>query len=290
MLPTSALRPLRLVPVLLMVLGTGCASTPLFKGKENAALKRSVADLQRRNADLQRQSQQLDADNQQLQRMVAEQQQTQPMQTDVASAQPGGVPYDQLAVDAQTPGYEAPGYQAPNYQAPNYQAPGYDNSQAAAAPPVVASSSPRSSTWLPMADISGAEVVREGEVVRVRLTNSDLFAPGQAKLRPGAKRNLSRVARAIHDSYPGYLVGIEGHTDADPIRKSNWKNNHQLSVERAMAVYDYLRKEGGLSASQLFVAGFGPNRPIASNSSSSGKAKNRRVELAILPDQLNRAY
>lgn len=274
MLPTLTARMLRLAPLLVVLLGVGCAGKPLFRGRENAALKRSVADLQRKNADLQRQSQQLDADNQQLQRMIAEQQ-YQPAQTDVA-AQPQ-VPYDQLAVDAQTPGYQAPGYD-------------YSNFPADAAPPVVASTPHGSSAWLPMADIPGADVVREGEVVRVRLTNSDLFAPGQAKLRPGAKRNLTRVAQAIRNSYPGYLVGIEGHTDADPIRKSSWKNNHQLSVERAMAVYDYLRKEGGLSTSQLFVAGFGPNRPIASNTSSSGKAKNRRVELAILPDQLGQAY
>jgi flagellar motor protein MotB len=280
MLPHPIARSLRLAPMLILLLGTGCASKPLFRSKENAALKRSVADLQRQNADLKRQSQQLDADNQQLQRMMAEQQYQQPMQTDVA-AQPE-VPYDQLALDAQTPGYQAPGYEAPGYD--------YANNPAGAAPPVVASSPTGSSAWLPMADIPGADVVREGEVVRVRLTNSDLFAPGQAKLRPGAKRNLERVARAIRDSYPGYLVGIEGHTDADPIKKSNWKNNHQLSVERAMAVYDYLRKEGGLSTSQLFVAGFGPNRPIASNTSRSGKAKNRRVELAILPDQLGQAY
>lgn len=279
MLPTSAARALRLMPVLLAVLGTGCASKPLFRSKEHASLKRSVADLQRQNADLKRQSQQLDADNQQLQRMLAEQQ-YQPAQTDIA-AQPG-VPYDQLAIDAQAPGYETPGYEAPGYD--------YSDYPAEAAPPVVASTPPASSAWLPMADIPGADVVREGDAVRVRLTNSDLFAPGQAKLRSGAKRNLLRVARSIRDNYPGYLVGIEGHTDGDPIKKSNWKHNHQLSVERAMAVYDYLRNEGGLSTSQLYVAGYGPNRPIASNSSGSGKAKNRRVELAIVPGQVGQTY
>ena len=124
---------------------------------------------------------------------------------------------------------------------------------------------------------------RDRDAVRIRLSNEQLVSPGRATLKSSAKRTLSQVSSAIRNNYAGYLVGIEGHTDADPIRKSKWKHNHDLSVQRAMAVYDYLKQDGGLSSAQLFVAGFGPNQPIASNRTTGGKAQTRRVELAIYP-------
>ncbi len=81
------------------------------------------------------------------------------------------------------------------------------------------------------------------------------------------------------------MIGIEGHTDADPIRKSSWGSNHELATERALAVFEYLTKKEGVPASRLFIAGYGPTRPIASNRTAAGKAKNRRVEFVIYPSQ-----
>ncbi len=120
--------------------------------------------------------------------------------------------------------------------------------------------------------------------MRIRVTGANLFDPGKATLRPGASKVLDQVGAAIRSNYSGQLVGIEGHSDADPIRKSNWKNNHELSVRRAMAVYEYLSSRGGVPSDQLYVAGFGSNVPIAANNSSTGKAKNRRVEFVIQPN------
>ena len=138
---------------------------------------------------------------------------------------------------------------------------------------------------LPTANIPGAQVVRDGDAVRIRVTNTSLFDPGKANLKPGATKVLDQVSSQIRRSYPGQLIGIEGHTDSDPIRKSNWKDNHELSYERARAVYDYLSSRGGIPANQLYVAAYGENNPIASNGSSAGKAQNRRVEFVVRPNE-----
>jgi chemotaxis protein MotB len=133
-------------------------------------------------------------------------------------------------------------------------------------------------------NIPGADAVRDGDKVRIRITNANLFDPGKATLKPGAAQVLDRVAAAVRRDYSGHQIGIEGHTDADPIRKSNWRDNHELSVQRALAVYDYLTQRAGVASDQVYVAGYGPNMPLASNKSSGGKAQNRRVELVIEPN------
>jgi chemotaxis protein MotB len=134
-------------------------------------------------------------------------------------------------------------------------------------------------------NIQGAQVVNDGSAVRIRVTNTTLFDPGKATLKPGAKKVLDQVASSVRHSYPNQLIGIEGHTDSDPIKKSGWKDNHDLSYQRAKAVYDYLSTGGGIPASQLYIAAYGPNHPIASNSSSVGKSQNRRVEFVVRPDE-----
>jgi flagellar motor protein MotB len=134
-------------------------------------------------------------------------------------------------------------------------------------------------------NIQGAQVVSDGSAVRIRVTNTSLFDPGKATLKPGAKKVLDQVASSVRRSYPNQLIGIEGHTDSDPIKKSGWKDNHDLSYQRAKAVYDYLSSGGGIPASQLYVAAYGPNHPVASNSSSVGKAQNRRVEFVVRPEE-----
>jgi len=242
---------------------SGCSTTsgnPFAMRRENVALKKSLTDLQDQSAELQMRANSLDADNQQLQSLLAqEQQRSRQLEGDLAS------------VETQTRQLES---RAGRSRAAGPAASlGYASSRSEGA-------------GLPLPRISGAEVLHDGDVVRIRLSNTDLFDAGSATLKRGATGILNQVASAIRSDYSGLRVGVEGHTDADPIRKSKWKHNHALSVERAMAVYDYLRTQGGVSSSQLFVAGYGPNDPVASNSSASGKAKNRRVELVVYPQAI----
>ena len=69
-----------------------------------------------------------------------------------------------------------------------------------------------------------------------------------------------------------------GHTDSDPIRKSGWKDNRELSAQRALAVVRQLQT-AGISGGQLVACGWGEHRPLVENSTNTAKAKNRRVEI-----------
>jgi chemotaxis protein MotB len=77
-------------------------------------------------------------------------------------------------------------------------------------------------------------------------------------------------------------VGIEGHTDNDPIKKSGWKSNWELSTARALSVLHYL-SEQSVNEPRLSAIGYGEYRPVASNDIKDGRQKNRRVEIVILP-------
>jgi len=103
-----------------------------------------------------------------------------------------------------------------------------------------------------------------------------LFDSGKATVKTKGKDVLARVAGFIKES--GLNVRIDGHTDSDPIKRSGWASNHHLAAARALAVFQAFLKNG-LSSSQMHVVGWGPNRPKASNASSAGKRKNRRVEV-----------
>jgi chemotaxis protein MotB len=138
---------------------------------------------------------------------------------------------------------------------------------------------------LPAANIPGVASRRDGDVIRVELPGNALFEPGTARLRPGAINLISDVAADIARLYPDQIIGVEGHTDNDPVAGGQFRNNHELSVARAMTVYDVLINRTRLLGNQLFVMGRGPINPIVSNASPEGKQRNRRVELVIYPDR-----
>jgi chemotaxis protein MotB len=62
-----------------------------------------------------------------------------------------------------------------------------------------------------------------------------------------------------------------------------WDSNHHLSAGRALSVLQYLVNKEKIDEKRIHIAGYGPNRPIASNTIKTGKGKNRRVEFLILP-------
>ena len=255
--------------VLLATTGCGPASgvNPFAIRRENEQLKSAVRNYQTQLAQTKIERDNLDADNEKLQSLLAEQEGDR-MRAETESKKLAMTPPKlQLApADDEDKDYGPARSRAPS-----------------AAKGMAMNKKGATDGWLPMTTVQGAEVVRDGDTVRIRVTNTSLFDPGKATLKPGATQVLDRVASAIRRDYPGLLVGIEGHTDSDPIRKSNWKDNHELSVERAMAVYEYLKTKSGISADQLFVAGYGSNVPVASNKSAAGKAQNRRVEFVVHP-------
>jgi outer membrane protein OmpA-like peptidoglycan-associated protein len=101
------------------------------------------------------------------------------------------------------------------------------------------------------------------------------FATGTANLSASARESLANFAGVVA-SYPNLKYIVEGHTDntgSDAV-------NRELSLKRAIAVRDYLIRSG-IRASAIDVAGLGWSSPIADNSTSDGRARNRRVEIVV---------
>lgn len=127
--------------------------------------------------------------------------------------------------------------------------------------------------------IDGVEVMRTAEGVSFRVQGEILFNSGQAEVTEGGKATLQQLVRVLNEE--GKRVRIEGHTDSDPIRRSRWKSNLELSVSRAVAVADHLIASG-VSADQVAVAGYGEHRPAVEGTDDAAKRQNRRVEILML--------
>jgi outer membrane protein OmpA-like peptidoglycan-associated protein len=118
---------------------------------------------------------------------------------------------------------------------------------------------------------SGLIVVRRD---RIELKQQIHFQPNRAKILRDSYEVLDEVAEAIRDA--PVAVRIEGHTDNVGKRKENVS----LSQARADAVREYLIR-GGVGEKRLTAVGYGPKRPIASNSTRAGRKLNRRVEFRL---------
>jgi chemotaxis protein MotB len=109
-----------------------------------------------------------------------------------------------------------------------------------------------------------------------------LFDSGKAELKKDSLPLLAKVAAILKTEVPENNIGIEGHTDNQPIAHSNWKSNWELSAHRALSVLHYLETQG-INSERLSASGYGAYRPVASNDTKEGKQLNRRVEIVILP-------
>ena len=116
--------------------------------------------------------------------------------------------------------------------------------------------------------------------VTVTLDNAILFNAGKAELKAKTSTELNHIYSVLQRRYSGRQIDVVGHTDSDPIKKSKWKDNWELSTQRALSVVRYLINHG-TSKEKIRAVGRGDSMPIASNSSASGKAKNRRVEIVV---------
>jgi chemotaxis protein MotB len=116
--------------------------------------------------------------------------------------------------------------------------------------------------------------------LKVALKSASLFAPGQAVLNKTVYPDLTHIANVLKSEYASAQVAVVGHTDSDPIRKTLWKDNWELSAHRALSVQRYLINKG-VAQDHIWTVAKGASEPVASNSTASGKAQNRRVEIII---------
>jgi chemotaxis protein MotB len=116
--------------------------------------------------------------------------------------------------------------------------------------------------------------------ITVTLPNAILFDPGKATLKKATSVELNHIGSVLEQNYGGRLIDVVGHTDSDPIKKSKWKDNWELSAQRALSVVRYLIGRG-FPKDRIRAVGRGETQPIASNATASGKARNRRVEVVV---------
>jgi len=133
--------------------------------------------------------------------------------------------------------------------------------------------------------IPGVESRLDGAVVRVEIQSERLFEASGASLLPGGATILTQISTELERVYPGHFVGIEGHTDTEPLQNASWGSPHQLSAARASAVFDFLTTRTTLEQGQLFLVAHGANHPLVSNATAAGRSRNRRIELVIYPER-----
>ncbi|MDP2912770.1 MAG: OmpA family protein [Candidatus Omnitrophota bacterium] len=122
----------------------------------------------------------------------------------------------------------------------------------------------------------------------ITMANDILFDSGKAKIKKDAYSTLNKIAAVLNETVPDRDIGVEGHTDNVPIKHSGWKSNWELSSTRAASVLHYLIDECGIEPRRLSAIGYGEFRPIDSNDTKSGRGKNRRVEIIILPKDMSK--
>jgi chemotaxis protein MotB len=115
----------------------------------------------------------------------------------------------------------------------------------------------------------------------VEINASVLFAPAQAALQPDSIAALETVAKLLVDA--PQQIRVEGHTDNLPIASALYPSNWELSSARASSVVR-LFMATGVDAGRLSAVGYADNKPVESNDSPDGRARNRRVTLLILDD------
>ena len=119
----------------------------------------------------------------------------------------------------------------------------------------------------------------------MQLHNDVLFDAGQADLKADGKKAVAEVAATLR-GVTGRRFQVAGHTDSEPLTpatKKLYPTNWELSVARAIAVVKLLTQEG-VDPGGLSAAGYGPYDPVASNASPDGQAKNRRIEISLVPN------
>jgi outer membrane protein OmpA-like peptidoglycan-associated protein len=128
-------------------------------------------------------------------------------------------------------------------------------------------------------DIEGAKVERIGEGIKITFDSGILFDVNSSTLKPAASDNIKKLA-VILNKYPDTDILIEGHTD----NSGEDKYNEELSVKRAEAVSNYTKQQG-IKGPRITTVGYGETQPIESNETVEGKAKNRRVDIALMANK-----
>ncbi len=122
----------------------------------------------------------------------------------------------------------------------------------------------------------------------VSILDRVLFDSGEADLKPAGETVMRQMA-ALLAEHPNLKIHVIGHTDNVPIKpdaRGKFASNWELSTARALAAVHFLTERAGVDARRVGAVGYGEFRPVADNTTAEGRAKNRRIAIVILPDEL----
>lgn len=124
------------------------------------------------------------------------------------------------------------------------------------------------------------ELEQLGQQIIIRIKENGSFPEGSAFLQPQFKPVIREVAQALKD-IPGEIT-ISGHTDNQPLVSEMYTSKWDLSAKRAVAVAEEMTSVDGFDQSRLVTMGYADTKPIVPNNSTSNRALNRRVDIAIM--------
>jgi chemotaxis protein MotB len=123
--------------------------------------------------------------------------------------------------------------------------------------------------------------IRENRMI-VRLGDKILFDPGKTDLKPEGKDALKQVTVVLKE-LANRNFQVAGHTDNIPIKSAKFRSNWDLSTARAVEVVNFMIS-AGMEPKRLSAAGYAAESPVAPNDSTENKAKNRRIEITLVPN------
>lgn len=122
----------------------------------------------------------------------------------------------------------------------------------------------------------------------VNILDRVMFDSGEAVIKPDGEAVMRKIAGILKE-HPELSIHVVGHTDNVPIRlstHSRFASNWELSTARALAAVHFLSEQAGVDPRRLGAVGYGEFRPVADNSTPEGRAKNRRIAITLIPDEL----
>lgn len=117
----------------------------------------------------------------------------------------------------------------------------------------------------------------------INIDDKILFDSGSSSLKPQVQKTLKIIADILARHKKSRII-IEGHTDNIPIHTKRFRDNWQLSTERALSVLNYVLKRTKLNPQRISAAGYGEYKPVAPNSTRANRQLNRRVDIVVIPE------
>ncbi len=134
------------------------------------------------------------------------------------------------------------------------------------------------------------KISRAVDTLLVKIVDKILFASGKTTIKKSGREVLQKIGDVL-ETVKNRQIMIKGHTDNVPIGKKikeKFPSNWELSAMRAINVVHYLKEKVGISPETLSATGYSKFRPVATNDSAEGRAQNRRIEIALLPLDVNK--